>query len=89
MPPQALMSDPYTHGMHFVEVRHGTSREMWITAGPRKEAVANVLRHFSPGHLAELSQRRVTLEEESRLKLKNGEARVYDEPGSDRGRRPR
>ena len=84
-----LMSNPYTDGMHFVDVRHGTSREIWITAGPRKEAVANVLRHFSPGHIAELSPRRVTNEEASRLSLKNGEARVYDEPGSGRGRRLR
>jgi hypothetical protein len=83
------MNNAYTDGMHFIDVRHGTSREVWITAGPRKEAVANVLRHFSPGHIAELSPRRVTNEEASRLSLKNGEARVYDEPGSDRGRRLR
>jgi hypothetical protein len=84
-----LMSNAYTDGMHFVEIRHGASRELWVTAGPRKEAVANVLRHFSSGHVAELSHRRVTNEEASRLKLKNGEACVYDEPGSDRRRRPR
>ena len=64
-------------------VRSGSRR------APRKEAVANVLRHFSPGQIAELSPRRVTNEEASRLSLKNGEARVYDEPGSDRGRRLR
>jgi hypothetical protein len=76
-------------GLHFVVVRHGISRELWVTAGPRKEAVANVLRHFSPGHIAELSDRRVTAEEAVHLKLKNGEARVYDDPSSQRGiRRP-
>ena len=72
-------------GLHFVVVRHGTSRELWVTAGPRKEAVANVLRHFSHGHVAELSDRRITAEEASHLKLKNGEARVYD-PSSTRDR---
>jgi hypothetical protein len=73
-------------GMHFVEVQHGTSRELWVTAGPRKEAVANVLRHFSQGHIAELSDRRIT-PEAFHLRLKNGEARVYDQPLSncDRG----
>jgi hypothetical protein len=71
-------------GLHFVEVRHGASRELWVTAGPRKEAVANVLRHFSPGHVAELSDRRITAEEAVQLKLKNGEARVYDQPSSHR-----
>jgi len=73
-------------GMHFVEVQHGASRELWVTAGPRKEAVANVLRHFSRGHIAELSDRRITPEEAFHLKLKNGEARVYDQPSSNRGR---
>jgi hypothetical protein len=72
-------------GMHFVEVRHGASRELWVTAGPRKEALANVLRHFSHGHIAELSDRRVTPEEALHLNLKNGEARVYDPPSSNRG----
>jgi hypothetical protein len=62
-------------GLHFVLVRHGTSRELWVTAGPRKEAVANVLRNVSPGHVAELSDRRITAEEAVHLKLKNGEAR--------------
>jgi hypothetical protein len=71
-------------GLHFVVVRHGISRELWVTAGPRKEAVVNVLRHFSPGHIAELSDRRVTAEEAVHLKLKNGEARVYDDPSSHR-----
>jgi hypothetical protein len=77
-------------GLHFVVVGHGTSRELWVTAGPRKEAVANVLRHFSKGHIAELSDRRTTPEEAAQLKLKNGEARVFDDPSSrDRGlRRP-
>jgi hypothetical protein len=65
-------------GMHFVVIGHGTSRELWVTAGPRKEAVANVLRHFSQGHTAELSDRRITPAEAFHLKLKNGEARVYD-----------
>ena len=73
-------------GLHFVVVRHGISRELWVTAGPRKEAVANVLRHFSKGHVAELSDRRITAEEASQLKLKNGEARVYDQPSSNRDR---
>jgi hypothetical protein len=73
-------------GMHFVVVQHGISRELWVTAGPRKEAVANVLRHFSQGHMAELSDRRITPEEAFHLKLKNGEARVYDQPSSNRGR---
>jgi len=73
-------------GLHFVVVRHGTSRELWVTAGPRKEAVANVLRHFSHGHVAELSDRRITAEEAVHLKLKNGEARAYDDPSSHRGR---
>ena len=50
-------------GLHFVVVRHGISRELWVTAGPRKEAVANVLWHFSAGHIAELSDRRITAEE--------------------------
>ena len=72
--------------MHFVVVRHGSSSELWVTAGPRKEAVANVLRHFSQGHLAELSDRRITPEEAFHLKLKNGEARVYDQPSTNRGR---
>jgi hypothetical protein len=72
-------------GLHFVEVRHGASRELWVTAGPRKEAVANVLRHFSKGHIAELSDRRITAEEALHLKLKNGEARVFD-PSSTRDR---
>ena len=72
-------------GMHFVVVWHGTSRELWVTAGPRKEAVANVLRHFSQGHTAELSDRRITPEEAFHLKLKNGEARVYDQPPYNRG----
>ena len=76
------MGNPFTDGMHFVEVRHDTSREIWITAGPRKEAVANVLKHFSRGHIAELCQKRVTYEEASRLNLKNGEARVYDDPNA-------
>ena len=67
-------------GMHLVLVKRGTSRELWVTAGPRKEAVANVLRYFSRGHMAELYDRRVTPEEASCLKLKNGEARVYDQP---------
>lgn len=66
-------------GMHFVVICHGTSRELWVTAGPRKEAVANVLRQFSPGHTAELFDRRITPEEAFHLKLKNGEARVYDQ----------
>ena len=72
-------------GLHFVEVRHGASRELWVTAGPRKEAVANVLRHFSKGHFDELSDRRITAEEASHLTLKNGEARVYDQRSSHRG----
>ena len=71
-------------GMHFVTVRRGTSRELWVTAGPRKEAVANVLRQFSHGNMAELSDRRVTPEEASHLKLKNGEARVFDQVSSNR-----
>ena len=69
-------------GMHFVEIQHGSSRELWVTAGPRKEAVANVLKCFSHGHNAALSDRRVTSEEAFRFKLKNGEARVYDEPST-------
>ena len=80
------MNNAYLDGMHFVEVRHGTSRELWVTAGPRREAVANVLKHFSPGHIAELSDRRITSEESDHLKLKNGEARVYDQSPSSRGR---
>jgi hypothetical protein len=83
------MKNPFSDGVHFVEVRHGLSREVWVTAGPRKEAVNNVLRHFSSGHLAEVSARRVTHEEADRLKLKNGEARVYDDPNASRGRQPR
>jgi hypothetical protein len=71
-------------GMHFVLVWHATSRELWVTAGPRKEAVANVLRHFSRGHIAELSGRCITPEEGFHLKLKNGEARVYDPPSYNR-----
>jgi hypothetical protein len=71
-------------GLHFVEVRHGASRELWVTAGPRKEAVANVMRHFSKGHVVLLSDRRITAEEASQLKLKNGEARVYEQPSSHR-----
>ena len=71
-------------GMHFVVVRHGSSSELWVTAGPRKEAVANVLKHFSQGHIAELSDRRITPGEAVQLKLKNGEARVYDQPSSNR-----
>jgi hypothetical protein len=81
------MSNIFLDGMHFVDVRHGTSREIWVTAGPRKEAVANVLKHFSPGHIAQLSDRRVTPEEAGRFKLKNGEACVFDDPASGRGRR--
>jgi hypothetical protein len=73
-------------GLHFDVVRHGISRELWVTAGPRKEAVANVLKHFSQGHIAELSERRITSEEAVHLKLKNGEARVYDDPSSHRRR---
>ena len=72
-------------GMHLVVVRRGTSRELWVTAGPRKEAVANVLRRFSKGYMAELSDQRITFEEASNLKLKNGEARVYDQPSLNRG----
>jgi hypothetical protein len=72
-------------GMHLVVVRRGTSRELWVTAGPRKEAVANVLRHFSQAYMAELSDRRITPEEAFYLKLKNGEARVYDQLSSNRG----
>ncbi len=83
------MNNEYSDGVHFVEVRHGLSREVWVTSGPRKEAVANVLRHFSSGHVAELSQRRVTQEEAVRLNLKNGEARVYDDPNARPERRPR
>ena len=79
------MSSAYLDSMHFVEVRHDTSRELWVTAGPRKEAVANVLKHFSPGHLAQLSDRRITAEEASRLKLKNGEACEYGQAASDWG----
>jgi hypothetical protein len=71
-------------GTHFVVVRRGAWRELWVTAGPRKEAVANVLRHFSQGHTAELSDRRIGPEEAFQLKLKNGEARVFDQPSSDR-----
>ena len=78
------MNNAYLDGMHFVEVRHGTSRELWVTAGPRREAVANVLKHFSPGHIAELSDRRISPEEALHLKLKNGEAHV--QPSSNRGR---
>ena len=73
-------------GLHFVMIQHGASRELWVTAGPRKEAVANVLRHFSKGHVAELSDRRITAEEAVHLKLKNGEARVFDDPSSHRDR---
>ena len=74
--------------LHFVEILHDRSRELWVTAGSRKEAVANVLKHFSPGHLAQLSDRRVTPEEASRFQLKNGEACVYEgaTAGRDRGR---
>jgi hypothetical protein len=79
------MSNAYL-GLHFVVVRHGISRELWVTAGPRKEAVANVLKHFSQGHIAELSERRITSEEAVHLELKNGEARVYDDPSSHRRR---
>ena len=73
-------------GMHLVVVRRGTSRELWVTAGPRKEAVANVLRYFSQGHMAELSDKRLSPEEALCLKLKNGEARVHDQPSSNRDR---
>ena len=71
---------PYDDGLHLVEIVHDRSREIWITAGPRKEAVENVLKHFSPGHLAQLCQQRVTHEEAARFKLKNGEACVYPAP---------
>ena len=83
------MGNPFSDGMHFVEVRHNSSREIWITAGPRKEAVGNVLRHFSHGHIAELCERRVTYEEAARLNLKNGEARVYEDPNASHGLRRR
>ena len=73
-------------GMHFVVVRRGTSLELWVAAGPRKEAVANVLRYFSKGYMAELSDRRLTSEEASHLKLKNGEACVYDQASSNSSR---
>jgi hypothetical protein len=79
------MSNTYFDGMHFVEVRYGTSRELWVTAGPRKEAVANVMKHFSSGRQVLLCDRRVTVEEAARIKLKNGEACVYDESPSARG----
>jgi hypothetical protein len=83
------MGNPFSDGMHFVEVRHDTSREIWITAGPRKEVVANVLKHFSRGHIAELCKKRVTYEEAALLNLKNGEARVYEDPNARRGGRLR
>jgi hypothetical protein len=83
------MDNPFSDGMHFVEVRHDSSREIWITAGPRKEAVGNVLRHFSRGHAAELCEKRVTYEEAARFTLKNGEARVYEDPNASRGLRRR
>jgi hypothetical protein len=76
------MSNTYFDGMHFVEVRHGASRELWVTAGPRKEAVANVLKHFSRGRQVLLCDRRVTLEEAAHIKLRNGEACVYDDSSS-------
>ena len=76
-------------GVHFVVVKHGASRELWVTAGPRKEAVANVLRHFSQGYMAELSDRRISPEDAVQLKLKNGEARVYEQPSYNRGQRLR
>jgi len=78
------MSNP-DFGVHLVLVKHGASRELWVTAGPRKEAVANVLRHFSHGHMAELSDRRISSDEAVRLKLKNGEARVYEQSSFNRG----
>jgi hypothetical protein len=71
------MTNTYLGGTHFVEVQRGTSRELWVTAGPRKEAVANVLKHFSSVVVAQLSDRNVTSEEETRLKLRNGEACEY------------
>lgn len=78
------MSNPYFDGVHFVEVRHGTSRELWVTAGPRKEAVGNVLKHFSSKAIGQLSERRVTSTEAAHLKLRNGEACEYGQPASDR-----
>jgi hypothetical protein len=78
------MSNPYFDGLHFVEVLHGTSRELWVTAGPRKEAVANVLKHFSSKVIGQLSERRVTSGEAAHLKLRNGEAYEYGQPASDR-----
>jgi hypothetical protein len=72
-------------GLHLVVIKRGSSRELWVTAGPRKEAVANVLSYFSRGYMAELSDRRFTTQEAFHLKLKNGEARVYDQPSLNRG----
>ena len=80
------MSNAYFGAIHFVEVRHGTSRELWVTAGPRKEAEANVLKHFSSGCIVKLSDRRITAEEAAHVKLKNGEACEYDQFASGRGR---
>ena len=48
-----------------------------------------MLRHFSHGHIAELCERRVTYEEAARLNLKNGEARVYEDPNASHGLRRR
>jgi len=50
------------------------------------QKISHLLKHFSPGHLAQLSDRRITAEEASRLKLKNGEAYAYDQLVSARGR---
>jgi hypothetical protein len=63
------MSNSYLSGIHYVEVQHGASRELWVMAGPRKEAVANVLN---------------TSGEAAHLKLRNGEACEYGQPASDR-----
>ena len=78
------MSNSYLSGIHFVEVQHGASRELWVTAGPRKEAVANVLKHFSSKVIGQLSERRVPSGEAAHLKLRNGEACEYGQPASDR-----
>ena len=79
------MSNSYLGGIHFVEIRHGASRELWVTAGPRKEAVANVLKHFSSKVIGQLSERCVTSGEAAHLKLKNGEACEYGQAASDWG----
>ena len=58
-------------------IRGAPTKQLWVAAVPREEAVAAVLKVVPAGWSAELSDQHLSPERAARLKLRPGEVREF------------